>query len=171
MKILSLQRSRYASQKGLTIGEIVVFILIAAISYLTLIQVFNFANEKAMEGEIRTVMTNLALNRMEIVRSKKFDENNSPAWSSTLGPDAGESTETQYDDADDYQGLVETAMNGYTGYTRKTRVFYINRSNNIQDSVGVITDMKRIIVTVRTPGYDPLQITSIMSSRYNVMAY
>ena len=169
--IIPDKKQRWSSQTGLTIGEIIVFILIASISYITLIQVFTFADSKAVEGEVRTVMTNLALERMEIIRSKKFDENDSPSWSSTLGPDAGESTEAQFDDADDYQGFVETAMNGYTGYTRKTRVFYIDRTNNIQDSVGVRTDMKRIIVSVSTPGYDPLQITSLMSSRYNVLSY
>lgn len=171
MKRARINKQKWSSQAGLTIGEIIIFILIAAISYLTLIQVFTFANARGMTGEVRTVMTNLAVERMEIVRSKRFDENLTPPWSGSLGSDAGETGESQFDDADDYQGLQETAVNGFTGYTRRTRVFYIDRLNNVQDSVGVVTDMKRIIVKVSTPGEAPVEITSIMSSRYNVLSY
>ena len=162
---------RWRSQAGLTIGEIIVFILIAGISYITLIQIFTFADEKGMEGEVRTIMTNLALERMEIVRSKNYDEKDAPPWSSSLGPDTGESTEAQFDDADDFQGYTETGMNGFTGYTRKTRVFYVDRTVNVEDSVGTATDIKRIIVTVYLPGYDPITLNSIISSRYNVLSY
>ncbi|HCW77057.1 MAG TPA: hypothetical protein DHU63_11045 [Candidatus Marinimicrobia bacterium] len=171
MKLLSLNPGRLGSQKGLTIGEIVVFILIAAISYLTLIKVFDFANAKALESEMRTVMTNLALNRMEIIRSKSFDENSTPTWSTSLGPDAGESTESLFDDIDDYDGLVETNVDGYTGFTRRCRVFYINRTVNVEDSVGVVTDLKRIVVTVYSSSDQPVEVNSLMSSRYNVLSY
>ncbi|MCF7800890.1 MAG: hypothetical protein K9N34_02605 [Candidatus Marinimicrobia bacterium] len=166
-----LYRKRKSSQAGITIGEIIIFILIASISYLALIKVFDFAHAKSMEGEVRTTMTNLALDGMEIIRSKRFDENTIPPWSSSLGPDVGEAGYAQYDDVDDFQGLVENGVNGYSGYSRHTRVFYIDRSNNIEDSVGIVTDMKRIIVKVSLPGYSPVDITSIVSSRYNVLSY
>lgn len=171
MKLKSLYRARRSSQAGITIGEIIIFILIASISYLALIKVFDFAHAKSMEGEVRTVMTNLALDGMEIIRSKRFDENTLPPWSASLGPDVGEVGAAQFDDVDDYQGLVETNLNGFTGYTRQNRVFYVDRSNNIEDSVGTITDIKRIIVKVSMPGYSSVEITSIVSSRYNVLSY
>jgi len=165
-------KSRWpAAQSGLTLAEIIMFILIAGISYVTLIQVFSFAQAKSMEGEARTVMTSLAIERMEIVRSKRYDEHTTPGWSSTLGPDSGELTEAQFDDCDDYQNYIETTMHGYTGYTRRTRAFYINRSNNVSDSVGTITHLKRVIVAVSHPQFGAVTVSSLMASRYGVQEY
>lgn len=171
MSPVRLNLKKRSSQSGLTIGEVVVFILIAAISYLTLMKVFVYANEKATESEARTVMTNLALNRMEIIRSKWYDEKATPNWSSTLGPDAGETSEAQYDDVDDFKGMVETSMDGYTGYTRTTRVFYVDREGNVADSTGSITHLKRIIVKVSNPVFSPVEITSLVSSRFGVQHF
>ena len=153
--------------QGISIAELIMFILIASIAYIALMQIFTFAAEKSAQSEVRTNIVTLLVKQMETIRSKRFDEKINPSWTATasLGPDAGETSTSLYDDCDDYAGLVETNIPGFASYTRYTRVFYVNPSVSSNDSVGNVSYVKRIIVKVSQPDYGSLSLTSILSSR------
>ncbi|MCF7797712.1 MAG: hypothetical protein K9N11_06605 [Lentisphaeria bacterium] len=153
------------TNQGITISELVIFIVIAGIAYLALMRVFIFANELSMKNEVQTTMIQLLLDRLEIVKSKRFDEKLYPSWSTTLGPDTGELAEADFDDCDDYQHYLETNIPGHEGYQRYTRVFYVNPAISINDSIPNVMFMKKIIVRVSHPDYGNLDMSSLIASR------
>lgn len=153
------------SNQGITISEIVIFIVIAGIAYLALMRVFIFANELSMRNEVQTTMIQMLMDRMEIIKSKRFDEKLYPSWSTTLGPDTGELTEADFDDCDDFQHYLESNIPGYGGYERYTRVFYVNPAININDSIPNVMFMKKIIVRVTHSDYGSLEMSALMASR------
>ncbi len=103
--------------------------------------------------------------------------------SGNLGPDAGESR-AQYDDIDDYNGLNESGAtilsaqglpvlyNGeslYTGFSVAVQVYYDDNEDGVNDDAGgsgaVIGNVKRIVITVTTPGGEAITFSSY---RWNV---
>lgn len=104
--------------------------------------------------------------------------------SNNLGPDAGEARGS-YDDIDDYHGLNQTGaailsargaqlLNDgeslYTGFTAQVMVYYDENEDGVNDddldSDGTndtgtfVGDVKRITITVITPGGEPITFSS-----------
>jgi type II secretory pathway pseudopilin PulG len=77
----------------------------------------------------------------------------------TLGPDAGETVRTAFDDVDDYDnwqtsppvGRDGVALAGYGGWKVKVKVRHVLVTDPNSDT-GVVTGLKRITVAVSTPG-------------------
>ena len=94
-----------------------------------------------------------------------------PSGATTIGRDAGETLRTAFDDVDDYdnwQALPPTrrdgtAMAGYTGWKVKVKVRHVLPSDATTES-SVVTGLKRIRVTVSTPGDIEHQLVALRSS-------
>jgi MSHA pilin protein MshD len=80
--------------------------------------------------------------------------------STTLGPDAGETARSMFDDVDDYDGQTAsppklrdgTAMSEYVGWTRSVQVICVKPDQpNTPISTGDAQVLKRITVTVKSP--------------------
>ncbi len=148
-------------QQGFSLLDIIVGIIFLSVAFIaSLVTLRNLqSQENRMEAIIRG--TSMANNIMEVVRAHSFDEQSLSPWSDPLG--AEENSAADYDDIDDYIGYTFTYQ-GYFGFTGKTRVFYVDPNVNLLDSVGTVTDYKRIIVTVLHPELQaPVNITSIMT--------
>ena len=155
----------YYSQSGFSIIELVIGVVIIGISFVAAMYAHTQIQANSTRVEFTLRSTVLANSVMKVVRSNNFDENESPPWSSPLGPD--EPSSSEFDDVDDYIGYVwPTQSSGYIGYNVTARVFYVNPSINWTDSTGVITDYKRIIISVETDGLpQPVVLSSLITPR------
>lgn len=103
--------------------------------------------------------------------------------SGNLGPDTGESR-AAFDDVDDYNGLnqsgaailsaqgVPMLYNGeslYAGFTVQVQVYYDDNEDGVNDDAGgsgaVVGNVKRIVITVTTPGGEAITFSSY---RWNI---
>jgi MSHA pilin protein MshD len=136
---------RIKNHSGFTIIELIIGVMIIGIAFVAVMFAHTQIQTNSTRVEFTLRSTVLANSIMKVVRSHNFDENESPPWSSMLGPD--EPSSSEFDDVDDYIGYVWPSQSaGYTGYIVTTRVFYVNPSISLLDSIGVITDYKRIII-------------------------
>lgn len=109
---------------------------------------------------------------------KRCNESVACTASGDLGPDPGE-TRIRYDDIDDYHGLNESGAtilsaqgspilyNGeslYTGFSVQVQVYYDDNEDGVNDDAAstgtVIGNVKRIVITVTTPGGDAITFSN-----------
>ena len=132
-------------RKSFTLVELIAVIVILSLAIPTLLMMFTQANLNSITTESASKASYYAEALMEEIRSKKFDENDSSPWSSTLGPDGGEVSRSDYDDVDDYNGYGD---NPSSGYTRSVSVEYVSLNGTKWQHAGSRTDYKRIDVSV-----------------------
>ena len=109
-------------KKGLTLIEVIAVIVTFAIGVPPLIIMISDVTHKAIEGESYYQAIVVGRDLMEEILCKRFDERKTPPWSDVLGPDPGESSVSDYDDIDDYDGYTDTIK----GYQRSVQVHYID---------------------------------------------
>jgi len=143
----------YRDQRGVTLIDLIVTIIILAIAVPPMVGVFITSTRNSTFGVNMARANHLASNLLEEIRSKRWDENTGAA-SATLGPE-GE-TRSTYDDVDDFHGLNETppkdslgvAMSGTTGFRQQVSVCYV-ASTDLNTCLGSGTsNYKQITVTV-----------------------
>ncbi len=148
-------------QDGFSLLDIILGIIFLSVAFIaSLVTIRNLqSQENRMEAIIRG--STMANDIMEVIRAHAFDENAVAPWSDPPGPEEG--VFADYDDIDDYIGY-SFSYPGYFGFSGLTRVFYVDPNINLMDSVGTVTDYKRIIVTVNHPELQtPVNVTSLMS--------
>lgn len=144
------------NQRGVTLVELVILLVIAAIALPTLMIYFIQTMNHTAEAQMGTVGLGLAQELMEEVRAKRWDENvpipnGVPTGANALGPEAGESRCdpaapmcTSYDDIDDYNfpdaapnsGITDPHGNplpAYAGYLYRVKVCYVNGPQSVGD--------------------------------------
>jgi len=117
-------------KKGFTLVEVVVIILILGIAIPVLLNMFAETSRKVIYGEASIQALFYAQELMEIIKSKRFDENISPPWTSSayLGTDSGEDphNSSTFDDVDDFVNCTDPSIiRPQQGYTRSVRVDYV----------------------------------------------
>jgi hypothetical protein len=132
--------------------QLLTILAIVLLSFLVL-NFYNSNTQKVLQmHSTKSIIAanGLAQSIIEEIETKAFDEHTitAPAWmaaslSPVLGPDGGESINTQFDDIDDY--------NGYT------KTFDINKvgSFNIKVNVSYVQEMKPDVPSA-TPTYSKL---------------
>ena len=118
--------------------EIALFIAIASIGFLTILTTLTNSASQSLVSQARDTMTHLAQERMDIVRGSGFDF------------------------VFDYQNTNETSIDGYSSYTRRTRVFYLN--STLTDSTSTISEHIRITISISHPEYSTVNLSSIITS-------
>ena len=132
-----------------------------------------------MATEATTTATAIGQELLEEVIVRKFDENkcdrtdtakNVSEVSTTLGPDAGESTINQYDDLDDFNGYVTTTVTPRLGnFTDSVKVYYVAEASP-DAKAGSNQWLKRIDVKVKNPWVltkdSSVTVSKIVSYRY-----
>ncbi|MFH1250419.1 MAG: prepilin-type N-terminal cleavage/methylation domain-containing protein [bacterium] len=163
------RKSKIENQKlvnGFSLVEIIVGVVVVGIAFATLAVTLANMEGRFAVAETSLRATTLAQSYIELVRCNRFDENYSPPWSISLGPE--EAGESDYDDIDDYAGYSNFSIEKFPGYSVSLRVFYVNPTISWEDSVGSQTNFKRIIATVSHSELESLSISTLMSSRYDV---
>ena len=92
-------------KNGFTLVEVMVVLILLTLSFMVFLRALNTGETIRARSEIRTTQS-VILNSLENeIRARRFDENASYPWSSTLGKDTGESQLIQFDDIDDFDVL------------------------------------------------------------------
>jgi MSHA pilin protein MshD len=111
-----MQTDLSSEQRGVTLIELVVFIVIIAISLVALLRVFDQAVQSSVDPIARSRALECAQAKLDEVLARRFDENNLgnvPACGSAQ-PDAlacaGISPDGDFDDVGDYNGQTDTSL-------------------------------------------------------------
>ncbi|MBI5203852.1 MAG: prepilin-type N-terminal cleavage/methylation domain-containing protein [Nitrospirae bacterium] len=158
-----------ANNKGFTLIEIVMIIVIVSIAIPALLIVLGQETRQSVNAELQINAVNVGQAMMDEIRSKCWDETAASAanCSGTVTPSAiandgddrtqctGAFTGTPYDDVDDYNGYSETCTWGGPSFTTTVQVCYVPSGSGNLDSISPCvtaqasaTDYKRIQVTV-----------------------
>lgn len=112
--------NRFSEQKGATLIEIVVFIVILGVALAATLKVFNDSVVRANDPLIRVRALELAQAQLDDILSRKFDENTPtggvPACDSAASgaPScAGIVPDGDFDDVGDFQGFEDLSHTGY----------------------------------------------------------
>lgn len=150
---------------GFSLIEVVIAMVLLALVYGTLFDVLTNQKFAAAKSEITVKSIFLCQELINRVIAKNFDENSEPPWTSTalLGVDAGDA---YYDDVDDFAGYTNSNISRFPGFTEQVRVFYVDVSESLDDSVSASTDFKKIIVTISHNEMNDLNLETLVSSHY-----
>lgn len=117
-----------AKTKGITLMEMVAIIVVIGLAIPTLMSMWATVSWQSVRTEGTAEATFYAQGLMEEIRSKRFDENSTAPWSSTLGVDTGESSNnaTTFDDIDDYRQTTDTRITSPApAYNRSANIEYV----------------------------------------------
>lgn len=139
-------------QNGVSLIELIVFIVVVSIALLALVGVYQQATIKNVDPLIRVQALEAAQSRLDEILALKYDEKTKAGGMypcSTPGQDACDNLpDENMNDVDDFQGVVENNT-PHTGFTR---------------SVSITTDttnmIKLIQVRVTTPGGETIVLAA-----------
>ncbi len=135
-------------QRGVTLIELVVFIVIISVALVGVLRVFNQSQENSADPLIRLRALELAQAQLDAILTRKFDENTPtggvPACGSVDGPLClGIATpDSDFDDVGDFNGL-SFSQNGFT-----VNVTVVESGNQLAMPN---SNARLITVTVSTP--------------------
>jgi MSHA pilin protein MshD len=179
MRGLNRERRHSSSQAGVTLVELILFIIIVSVGVAGILTVFNLTTQKSSDPQVRRQMLAVAEALLEEVEFKPFtycdpdDPNAATAASSAgctggpggandesklpLGPEAGE-TRATFDNVSDYNGLslnpvTDINANPINGYSATISV----AQQQLEASVPLDASL-RITVTV-THGNDSISLS------------
>ena len=151
---------------GFTLVETIVSMLIISIAARAMASSLGFAFARSSDGLLESRVVYIAQGYLEEIQARRYDEvtpvGGTPPCAvlipcSTPGPDA-ESREN-YDDIDDYNGLVESPprdslnqpLTEFNGFSVAVDVAYASTDQVAAWSLDDTTDAKVVSVTVTTP--------------------
>jgi MSHA pilin protein MshD len=163
-------------ERGFSLMEMVLTIAIVSVSLVVLITAFGGVAKRTADPIVQAKAAFLGQAYMDEIITKRFDEQSpvggippcdAGSCSSTLGPDPLPSGATEgrtdYDDVDDYNGLIETPSLNALGSARpEYEGFRINVQVTYAGSVFGRPDhtMKQIDVTVIPQGETGIRFTA-----------
>lgn len=140
MRISTLKLFRQMhSQRGVSLIELIVFIIVVGIASSALFATYNYSLIHNADPIIQVRALELAQTKLDEILALKYDANTPtggiPACDSTGGLACNNTTDTNMNDVDDFNGYSDTP---YTGYVRTVTVATAN-------------NLKLITVTVAAP--------------------
>lgn len=144
---------RVPAQKGVSLIELIVFIVVVSIGLAALIAVYVQSNRNSIDPIIRVRLLEAAQSKLDEIITLKYDEatpsGGIPACGSTTASVAcTNSPDGNFDDVDDFHHYADTP---YPNYQRQ---------------VEVVTDGHRKLITVTVTAPDG-QSLSLAAYRYN----
>ncbi len=167
MFIKSVTNTIIVNQRGFTLIEMIVFIVVISSALGAMVAAFGQSSRNSVDPIVNVRMLEIAQSQLDEVLARKYDENTPtggiPACnpcSGTLGPD--EVTETgsdTYDDVDDFD--LDVGDPDYTdGSGYSWRIDVTNAGAGLPNFGGVSTQAKRIEVTVTAPTGNGLSLSA-----------
>jgi Tfp pilus assembly protein PilV len=152
-------------EKGSTLIELLVGIVVLAFAILSLIQLFSNLSVSRVHASYRNTGTLLTQELMEEIMSKRFDEmegKDASGYWSTTGVDTGETAgnKSTFDDVDDFSGWSEALTGDFNGFTRTASVIYV-APGNLNTASTRDNEYKRITVQVYNGGNKYSELISI----------
>jgi MSHA pilin protein MshD len=173
------ERRPYRSQTGLTLVELIIFIIIVGIGVAGIVMVYSVTIKSSADPQVRKQMLAIAEALLEEVEFKPFtfcdpdDPNAATATGASgctggaggvndesrlpLGPDGSE-TRATFDNVGDYNGLVLPTASDINGNTIAGYAASISVTQQSVEGTIPLADSLRITVTV-THGSDSLSLS------------
>jgi len=165
-----MRRISGSAQKGVTLVELVVSIVIISVAMVALLNAFGVSVSQNADPILRSKSLKLAQIYLDEALSKYYDHGTpvggvpavaSPSCSG-LGSETGE-TRVDFNDVDDFHDIDDSppqkqsgALSGYTGYRVQVSVACVG------DDVGASSNehVKKVLVTVTAPDQSQITIAS-----------
>src|SRR5690606_8207728 len=150
-------RHSISLQRGVTLVETIVFIVVVSIALVALIRVFNASVSQSVDPLVRIRALELGQAQLDEILARKFDENTPtggvPACDSPDGVAcAGIAADSDYDDVGDYNNYTNSAYSGYV-----ISVSVVNAGGDL----GLPVSQARLVsVNVSMPHGDALTLSS-----------
>ncbi|MCF6283341.1 MAG: prepilin-type N-terminal cleavage/methylation domain-containing protein [Candidatus Polarisedimenticolaceae bacterium] len=126
--------SLWRQQSGVTLIELIVAIIIIAIGFVAVSQLFGQAAMSSADPMIKHQAVAIAESYIEEMLLLPFDEDEASGEAEgVLGPDTGETSRALFDDVNDYHGWVDTGITNLNGTA-------VSGLNNFNVAVTVVTD-------------------------------
>ena len=123
-------------------------LILLTLSFMVFLRALNTGETIRARSEIRTTQS-VILNSLENeIRARRFDENVSYPWSSTLGKDTGESQLIQFDDIDDFDGYYIPSVSGHPAFSCSVAVNYVSVSSGFHSSQSNQSNFKSVMVKI-----------------------
>ena len=141
---------KFYNHSGVSLVEMIVFIVVVSIALLALVGVYNQAMVNNADPIIRVRALEAAQSKLDEILALKYDENTPtggiPACNSGVPTSVAcnNSTDNNMNDVDDFNGWSDTPYNGYT------RTVSVTTNNNI----------KLIQVRVTTPSGETILLAA-----------
>ena len=139
--------------RGVTLLEMIVFIVVVSIALTVLTAVFNQSVVKSSEPLIRQRALNLAQAKMDEVMALKYDAmtptGGVPACDSVGAPACNYTTDGDMNDVDDFHNRSDVP---YTGYQRLVTVTRVGNNKRIQVRV-TAPDATSILLTAERANF------------------
>ena len=160
------------TRRGFTIVEGLIASAVLAMAVTAIIAPFATAARCQHESARTAVATFLAQEMMEEILTRPFYD---PDGDSDLGPESGEDDRTEFDNVDDYDGLVESGSDsdGLQNFLQEAagdrRVYRLSREVDVEyvhlDGQTVFfekSSIARVIVTVSCDGAAMVTLTRLV---------
>lgn len=184
--------SSLSNSRGVTLFELVILLVIAAIALPGLMIYFTESMHDSADAQMNTMGLGLAQELMEEIKAKQWDQ--TPGAMSAIGKDGVESRCdpivvgcSPYNDIDDYDGMDKSPPEDphgtplpspYTGFEEQVSVCYVAQPPAVGDggnnadggacvAGGATTDYKKITVTVTWGDTVRVQLDTVMAN-YNL---
>ncbi|MCU0651193.1 MAG: hypothetical protein MUC52_03055 [Candidatus Omnitrophica bacterium] len=147
--------------KGISIIEMVIAIVVVGLAIPPLARNWFDVTTRSIRSERSADAAFYGQELMEEIRTKRFDEEINPPWTTAAQfgakrPDENdETTRAKFDDVDDFAGYNDTL----NGYRRWVAVNYANITASTWQSAAAETDFKRVAVSVTRNGTAATNIT------------
>ena len=119
--------SNKRAQEGFTLVEVMVVLILLTLSFMVFLNALNTGKSVRARSELRTIQS-VILNSVENqIRARRFDENTSAPWSSSLGKETsnGETGVNDFDDIDDFDGYTVASVSEHPGFSYTVTVNYV----------------------------------------------
>ena len=146
---------------GFSLVEVLIVLLLLSGGFIILLQALNTGKTMRAKSELLTIQAVLLNDKVQEIRSRKFDENTTSPWSTTLGIESGE---TFRDDLDDYHLFALSEYPNQTAFGCSVKVAYVQSSSGFHTAVTGPTDYKRIMIEINHKSIPALRDTFIVSS-------
>tara|TARA_Y100000590_G_scaffold465016_1_gene635994 strand:- start:3716 stop:4912 length:1197 start_codon:yes stop_codon:yes gene_type:complete len=123
-----LKRFLTSSTIGISLIEVIVVILLLSISFGVFLQGLNSSKIVRTHAEFRMIQATILNDIQQKIRARRFDENISSQWSTTLGPDVA-SHQLTFDGSNDQVLLGD--INALDGISMVTISFWFNRTQDL----------------------------------------
>ena len=164
--------------RGFVLVEVAITYVLLTVALVALLPVFVMAIKAGKSTEQLQTATYLSQELLEEIRLRKWDQNtlSTPGHisnpSTTLGPDAGETDKTKFNDVDDFNGLAENPpkdplnnpLTYFSAYTRTVAVRYVD-SNMVVLSTPTTSDYKQVQVCTSTSRMSGICLTTLFTNR------
>jgi len=158
---------------GFTLVEVLVVVVLSGLAFMIFLQALNTAKMVRVKSELRTRQSVLLNSLENLIRARKFDENESSPWSSveSLGKDQNEITVSQFDDIDDFDQYSVNSIDEYPGFGYNVSVFYSSppenpNSKKIFDLSNNPTNYKSVAISVVHATLSSLNDTLIITPNW-----